>query len=262
MERVDDPHSVDRNQLGGIAQKIRNIDGKLIASSGIFKNSSSILGKDFDNVNLNFKPNADKLFDSANITIPTSMPTSELDINDYDLFRKSQDQTIRVNDEVNLDADFVDSYASKLKSTKESVKVIQKAPELKDADGFELVKGKNKTNNKKGVPLNKGKSVFVYKPVGRKGDNVGASSSSSKPVAVSNPFEALNKIGEDVGSMKEGSSAGLTSGSLKKPVVLGTDDDEEVENVYDETAKFMEAGVQSKISSEGASTPGSMGFNG
>ncbi|KAI3811083.1 hypothetical protein L1987_20799 [Smallanthus sonchifolius] len=178
MERVDDPQSVDRNQLGGIAQKIRNIDGKLIASSGIFKNSSSILGKDFDNVNLNFKPNADKLFDSANITIPTSMPT---------------------------------------------------------------MKGKNKTNNKKGVPLNKGKPVFVYKPVGRKGDNVGASSSSSKPVAVSNPFEALNKVGEDVGSMKEGSSSGLTSGSLKKPVVLGTDDDEEVENVYDETAKFMEA---------------------
>ncbi|KAI3744800.1 hypothetical protein L1987_57893 [Smallanthus sonchifolius] len=150
----------------GIAQKIWNIDGKLIASSGIFKNSSSILGKYFDNVNLNFKPNADKLFDSANITIPTS--TSELDINDYDSFRKSQDQTIRVNDEV----------------------------------------------------------------------------------------------GEDVGSMKEGSSSGLTSGSLKKPVVLGTDDNEEVENVYDETAKFMEAGVQSKIYSEGASTPSSMGFNG
>ncbi|KAI3797767.1 hypothetical protein L1987_33030 [Smallanthus sonchifolius] len=241
MEIVDDPQSVDRNQLGGIAQKIQNIDGKLIASSGIFKNSSSILGKDFNNVNLNFKPNADKLFDSANITIPTSMPTSELDINDYDSFRKSQDHTIRVNDEVNLDADFVDSKLFELSR---------------------IMKGKNKTNNKKGVPLNKGKPVFVYKPVGRKGVNVGASSSSSKPVAVSNPFEALNKVGEDVGSMKEGSSSGLTSGSLKKPVVLVTDDDEEVENVYNETAKFMEAGVQSKISSEGASTPGSMGFNG
>ncbi|KAI3819688.1 hypothetical protein L1987_13535 [Smallanthus sonchifolius] len=138
MERVDDPQSVDRNQLGGIAQKIRNIDGKLIASSGIFKNSSSILGKDFDNFNLNFKPNADKLFDSANITIPTSMPTSELDINDYDSFRKSQDQTIRVNDEVNLDADFVESYASKLKSTKEvrsiNFRVLQSVEVIDDVD--------------------------------------------------------------------------------------------------------------------------------
>ncbi|KAI3825390.1 hypothetical protein L1987_06873 [Smallanthus sonchifolius] len=53
------------------------------------------------------------------------------------------------------------------------------------------------------------------------------------------------------------SNIGVSYASKRKS---GFVDDEGIEIVYDKTAKFMEAGVQPN--SEGASTPGSISFNG
>ncbi|KAI3695409.1 hypothetical protein L1987_78410 [Smallanthus sonchifolius] len=65
---------------------------------------------------------------------------------------------------------------------------------------------------------------------------------------------------ESMKRRKGTSSRGQPSDSHKTYNELGFVDDEGIEIVYDETAKFMEAGVQPN--SEGASTPGSMSFNG
>ncbi|KAI3797690.1 hypothetical protein L1987_32953 [Smallanthus sonchifolius] len=129
------------------------------------------------------------------------------------------------------------SYASKLKSGKEikpiHFRLLKSAEVLEDVD-IVLPKEAGKSNNKKGVTINKAKPTFIYRPVGRKPVNNDGGSSSSTVVPISNPFTVLEKD--------------------------GFVDDEGIEIVYDETAKFMEAGVQPN--SEGASTPGSMSFNG
>ncbi|KAJ0509342.1 putative transcription factor interactor and regulator CCHC(Zn) family [Helianthus annuus] len=108
-----------------------------------------------------------------------------------------------------------------------------------DQDGYIGVYGK-KAAKRVGVPVNKQKPKFEYRPVGPKPRSDNNRASSSKAVKSSNPFDILNDVDADTGETKTGSR-------------LDDEDDDEVEEVYNEMDEFMTRG--SKKTNTGASTP-------
>ncbi|XP_022039949.1 uncharacterized protein LOC110942480 [Helianthus annuus] len=110
-----------------------------------------------------------------------------------------------------------------------------------DQDGYTEVHGK-KAAKKVGIPVNKQKSRFEYRPVGPKpkGDSNKASSSNSN--RSNNPFDILNEVDADSGA------------TIKNSGMDNEDTDDDVEEVYNETDGFMMEGTLN-IKSKGASTP-------
>ncbi|KAI3676152.1 hypothetical protein L1987_85752 [Smallanthus sonchifolius] len=260
MERVEDSNGDDRPKPNNLAAKIKKIDVPIkgiLKKSNIFSDSSissnqSMIGKETkflvgDN---------DPSLNHEDLSIPGKCDSNlECDLNAY-----SADNVLKPGTNSNIGV----SYASKLKSGKEikpihfrllkSAEVLEDVDivlpkeanniEEKDADGFSLVTNKGKSNNKKGVMINKAKPTFIYRPVGRKPVNNDGGSSSSTVVPISNPFTVLEKDGSESMKRRKGtSSRGQPSDSHKTYNELGFVDDEGIEIVYDETAKFMEAGV-------------------
>ncbi|XP_021980225.1 uncharacterized protein LOC110876361 [Helianthus annuus] len=85
-------------------------------------------------------------------------------------------------------------------------KPIKKMP-IVDQEGYTEVYGK-KAARKTGIPVNKQKSKFEYRPVGPKpkgGSNNASTSNTSKS---NNPFDILNEVGEASGTTKRDSESG------------------------------------------------------
>ncbi|XP_035832931.1 uncharacterized protein LOC118481782 [Helianthus annuus] len=108
---------------------------------------------------------------------------------------------------------------------------VKKVPVV-DQEGYTGVYGK-KAAKKTGIPMNKQKSKFEYRPVGPKpkGDTNRASTSNMK--RSNNPFVVLNEVDADSGA------------SVKKPDMNNVDsEDEEVQEVYNETNDFILDGTK------------------
>lgn len=119
------------------------------------------------------------------------------------------------------------------------VKEVPKVVTSSVEDGFNVPK---KVTKRTGIPLNKQKPTLVYRPVVRQNAKGG---SSTQPIKLSNTFSGLNMVDEaDVHSANP---------QMKGKEQVMDDSDEEVDNVYDETSKFMSSSVF--VDSEGASTP-------
>jgi len=134
---------------------------------------------------------------------------------------------------------------------------LEKKKAKVDDEGFTEVAGRKKGQNKTGFNVGKPKQRFEYRPVAtQKGGKDAPSSSGTKidhpVVTTKNSFDAL--------SSNENSAATVPPVPDDNKATMDSDD-EEVEEVYNETAEFMKMGSAGQ-QSEGASTPGSMGSNG
>ncbi|XP_022030840.1 uncharacterized protein LOC110931769 [Helianthus annuus] len=118
---------------------------------------------------------------------------------------------------------------------------IKKVPVV-DQDGYTEVHGK-KVARKMGIPVNKQKSKFEYRPVVSKPQPKGHNGSSSLPIKLNNPFDVLNQVDSGEGTSKKSTATGLE------------DSEDEVEEVYNEMDVFMQQGTRKKQSKQGASTP-------
>ncbi|XP_022003117.1 uncharacterized protein LOC110900537 [Helianthus annuus] len=121
---------------------------------------------------------------------------------------------------------------------------------------------------KHGFPQKKQKAKFVYKPKANK-DAPGTSgtkpevlpNNGSPTVHVANSFQALANDDADANPVA-GNTSGNSSAEVKGGINNGTAmHDEVIENVPTEMSEYMSSNLNGS-KSEGASTPGSMGFNG
>ncbi|XP_022014769.1 uncharacterized protein LOC110914278 [Helianthus annuus] len=119
-----------------------------------------------------------------------------------------------------------------------------KKTQVVDKDGYTEVHGK-KIAKKVGIPVNKQKPRFEYRPIGPKPKGDSNKASSSKSTRSNNPFDILNEEEADLDdSRKESTNSGR-----------GNDDsDDDVEEVYTEMDEFMTDGTL-KSKPKGASTP-------
>ncbi|XP_022007434.1 uncharacterized protein LOC110906639 [Helianthus annuus] len=117
----------------------------------------------------------------------------------------------------------------------------KKAP-IVDQDGYTGVYGK-KAARKVGIPVNKQKSKFEYRPVGSKPKGDVSKESVRIDSRSNNPFDVLNDVEDE-------------SGSSKKKTDLNNEDsdDDEVIEVETEMDGFMTEGTRN-TNSKGASTP-------
>ncbi|XP_022030707.1 uncharacterized protein LOC110931630 [Helianthus annuus] len=111
-----------------------------------------------------------------------------------------------------------------------------------DQDGYTGVYGK-KAAKKVGIPVNKQKSKFEYRPVGSKPKGDTNKTSSATDVRSTNPFDVLNEVEDGAGTSN--TKAGVNNDE--------SDEDEVIENDYDMDG-FLKEGTLN-IKSEGASTP-------
>ncbi|XP_021979840.1 uncharacterized protein LOC110875959 [Helianthus annuus] len=118
---------------------------------------------------------------------------------------------------------------------------LKKAP-IVDQDGYNEVLGK-KAARKTGIPVNKQKNRFEYRPVVSKPQPKGSNGPSSMSVKLNNPFDVLNQVDSGEGTSNKHSGMGLE------------DTDDEVEDVYNEMDDFMQQGTQKIQNKQGASTP-------
>uniref|UniRef100_A0A251VPE0 RNA-directed DNA polymerase n=1 Tax=Helianthus annuus TaxID=4232 RepID=A0A251VPE0_HELAN len=135
-----------------------------------------------------------------------------------------------------------------------------------DKDGFMV--DARKVARRPGIPVNKQKQKFEYRPVGLKtggggskptpmpiskpkGDGNKASTSSG--IFTSNPFSVLNDTDADGTERSKHSGHDYDYEDL---------DDEEVEEVYSEMDPFILQGTKKQNDKKGASTPSTAGYNG
>ncbi|XP_022019083.1 uncharacterized protein LOC110919113 [Helianthus annuus] len=126
------------------------------------------------------------------------------------------------------------------KRNNQQIKPTKKMPTV-DQDGYTEVYGK-KMARRVGIPVNKQKSKFEYRPVGPKPKGDGNNASSSNTFRSNNPFEILNAVDTSSGPSNSG---------------RGPDDsdDDDVTKVYNEMDDFMMNGSLNINSKKGASTP-------
>ncbi|XP_022042318.1 uncharacterized protein LOC110944968 [Helianthus annuus] len=118
---------------------------------------------------------------------------------------------------------------------------VKKLPNV-DQDDYTF-HGK-KAARKIGIPVNKQKNKFEYRPVGSKSKPNEVNGSTSNALKSNNHFDILNKVDSEAGTSKK-----VTGGGLEET------DDDEVEDVYNETDEFMVQGSLNLNSKQGACTP-------
>nr|XP_043615876.1 uncharacterized protein LOC122587776 [Erigeron canadensis] len=134
------------------------------------------------------------------------------------------------------------------------VKPVQKQKPTMDEEGFEIVKRKDKANAKQGFHVKNQKQKFEYRPVTKPSSK---EASSSKGPVLSNKHEFLNEYGT-------GHNEPLYVPAPEKEKSSGQLDDpkEDDEEVFNEMDDYMKSNTTPKTNSEGASIPGSNGFDG
>ncbi|XP_035837267.1 uncharacterized protein LOC118485121 [Helianthus annuus] len=130
--------------------------------------------------------------------------------------------------------------------------------EKKDKDDFQVVGAKKKKPNNQGLHMKNQKPKVVYRPVVNPKPKASSKSPVQNPVSTSNPFDVLKD--------DNGNQGGTTVGRVEKNRSSDREesDEEVVEEIYNETSKFMTSGIHlsSSSSKAGASTSSSKLFNG
>nr|XP_043619789.1 uncharacterized protein LOC122591593 [Erigeron canadensis] len=134
-------------------------------------------------------------------------------------------------------------------SAKKELKESLKKGVTVDEDGFQEVR--RKANQQQGFSFKKSKLVFEYRPVSKPKSDPPKASRSQIPTQ--NTYDLLNDYGEGCNEPLFKTMEEKDEGRKENVDLKYTDsDDDEVEMVLDETAKFMARGTTTL---EGASTP-------
>ncbi|XP_021994613.1 uncharacterized protein LOC110891219 [Helianthus annuus] len=128
--------------------------------------------------------------------------------------------------------------------------------EKRNNDEFQVVGAKKKKATTPGLHIKNQKPKVVYRPVVK--PKLNSTVKNSNQVATSNPFDSLKD--------DDGNQEGTTVGRVEKKLSRDREesDEEVVEEVYNETSKFMTSGFHHSSSSSkaGASTSSSKFSNG
>ncbi|KAK1427910.1 hypothetical protein QVD17_16642 [Tagetes erecta] len=244
--------------INNIADKVRNIDGKIILKSCL-KNPKDGVDREAAEIGVE---DPLKGIDGSHAKVANGVSHANPNIHPS----TTAEPITSVG---------VGSYAAKLtegikkhvnfrllesKSTMENIDVVSLVPSKTDSEGFQEVKRKDKASYKHGFHVGKQKKKVEYRPVNRV-ESVSKSMKGSQD-KMEGKLDKLN-IGDGVVMNNrfrclQTTEVGETSNTFKG----GVEEESDVEEVYNETELFMKdkVGVSTNLS-EGASTPGSLVSN-